>query len=338
MLIKPITAYSRLLLRSSSLHRYHLLPHKEDFPKPVSGFSLPTMSTSAATQLSAIETAKRAAAQLAVKEHFNPEARYVGIGSGSTIVYVVEAIQELNDPRVQNILFVPTGYQSRQVILKAGLKDLKFDSLPANTLIEVAFDGADEIDDDLNCIKGGGACLYQEKLVASQASKFICVADHRKLQSRLLTNWPTVPIEVEPLAVRTVMSALKGLGSSAPFVREGHMQKAGPIKTDQDNFIVDAPFPPLLLSSDIEQAAKQGIKELKGRGEDGQWEVQALAKEIKAIEGVLSVGLFVGENGVQAKARGKIAGGQKPIAAYFGMEDGSVAVRVTQDDGTVILR
>lgn len=79
------------------------------------------MSTSAATQLSAIESAKRAAAQLAVKEHFNPEARYVGIGSGSTIVYVVEAIQELKDPRVKNILFVPTGYQSRQVRSKMPL-------------------------------------------------------------------------------------------------------------------------------------------------------------------------------------------------------------------------
>ena len=78
------------------------------------------MSTSAGdrTQLSAIESAKRAAAQLAVKEHFNPKARYIGIGSGSTIVYVVEAIQELKDPRVENILFVPTGYQSRQVRLK----------------------------------------------------------------------------------------------------------------------------------------------------------------------------------------------------------------------------
>ena len=224
------------------------------------------------------------------------------------------------------------------MILKAGLKDFKFDSLPADTLIEVAFDGADEIDEDLNCIKGGGACLYQEKLVATQASKFICVADHRKLQPRLLTKWPTIPIEVEPLAVTTVISALKKLGSSAPFIREGHMQKAGPIKTDQDNFIVDAPFPSLLLYSDIEQAAKQGVKELKGQGQDGTWEVQALAKEIKAIEGVLSVGLFVGENGLQAKARGKIAGGQKPVAAYFGMEDGSVAVRVTQDDGTVVLR
>lgn len=224
------------------------------------------------------------------------------------------------------------------MILKAGLKDLKFDSLPADTLIEVAFDGADEIDEDLNCIKGGGACLYQEKLVATQAAKFICVADHRKLQPRLLTNWPTVPIEVEPLAVTIVISALKRLGSLAPFVREGHIQKAGPIKTDQDNFIVDAPFPPLLLYTDIEQAAKEGVKDLKGQGEDGQWEVQALAKEIKAIEGVLSVGLFVGENGLQAKARGKIAGGQKPIAAYFGMADGSVAVRVTQDNGTVVLR
>ena len=89
-----------------------------DFPKPISDASLPTMSTSAASQLSAIERAKRAAAQLAVKEHFNPEARYIGIGSGSTIVYVVEAITELKDPRIQNILFVPTGYQSRQVSLK----------------------------------------------------------------------------------------------------------------------------------------------------------------------------------------------------------------------------
>ncbi len=89
-----------------------------DFPKPVSDASV---STSAATQLSAIESAKRAAAQLAVKEHFNPEARYVGIGSGSTIVYVVEAIQELKDPRIQNILFVPTGYQSRQVRFETAL-------------------------------------------------------------------------------------------------------------------------------------------------------------------------------------------------------------------------
>lgn len=62
-----------------------------------------------------IELAKRNAAQRAVEEHFDPSFRYVGIGSGSTIVYVVEAIQALKDPRIANIYFVPTGYQSRQV-------------------------------------------------------------------------------------------------------------------------------------------------------------------------------------------------------------------------------
>lgn len=123
-----------------------------------------------------IEIAKRNAAQRAVHEHFDPRARYIGIGSGSTIVYVVEAITALEYPNTSNILFVPTGYQSRQVIYNAGLKDVKFDSLPKDVLIDVAFDGADEVDEELNCIKGGGACLYQEKLVATQAKKFICVA------------------------------------------------------------------------------------------------------------------------------------------------------------------
>ena len=68
-----------------------------------------------APSTSDIELAKRNAAQKAVEEHFDPSARYIGIGSGSTIVYVVEAIQALKDPRIANIYFVPTGYQSRQV-------------------------------------------------------------------------------------------------------------------------------------------------------------------------------------------------------------------------------
>ena len=123
-----------------------------------------------------IEASKRNAALLAVKEHFPINATLVGIGSGSTIVYVVEAIKALNLPNISQISFVPTGYQSRQVIHRAGLRDIKFDSIPPGRLIDVAFDGADEVDEDLNCIKGGGACLYQEKLVATQAKKFVCVA------------------------------------------------------------------------------------------------------------------------------------------------------------------
>ena len=63
-----------------------------------------------------------------------------------------------------------------------------------------------------------------------------------------------------------------------------------------------------------------------------------LAKAIKSIEGVLSVGLFAELNGVQAMAQGKRAGGQKPVAAYFGMEDGSVTVREANEDGTADVR
>ena len=126
--------------------------------------------------MSDFEAAKRNAANKAVADHFDPSAKYVGIGSGSTIVYVVEAIRALKDERISQILYVPTGSQSRQLIVDAGLKDARFDSLPKDTLIDFSFDGADEVDEDLNLIKGGGACLYQEKLVATHARKFICVA------------------------------------------------------------------------------------------------------------------------------------------------------------------
>ncbi len=122
-----------------------------------------------------IETAKRNAANRAVAEHFDASYKYIGIGSGSTIVYVVEAIKATKTD-TSRIRFVPTGHQSRQVIINAGLTPIALDSLPTDVLLDVAFDGADEVDEDLNCIKGGGACLYQEKLVAMQARKFVCVA------------------------------------------------------------------------------------------------------------------------------------------------------------------
>lgn len=180
---------------------------------------------------SAVEEAKRRAAQRAVDEHFSPSFNYVGIGSGTTILYVVEAIKaacemapggpndlpavddsvagnaaqvetvadavkdqqrvlaerhrsrrrrsSIDDPRHPlhgKIRFVPTGFQSREVIRRAGLTPVAFDSLPDGLVLDVAFDGADEVDDELNCIKGGGACLFQEKLVAARARKFVCVA------------------------------------------------------------------------------------------------------------------------------------------------------------------
>lgn len=125
-----------------------------------------------------VEASKRAAAKAAVENHYPKDARWVGIGSGTTIVYVVEAIKALGLDTAAT-RFVPTGYQSRQLVVSAGLTAVEFDAIPSGTILDVAFDGADEVDEDLNCIKGGGACLFQEKLVAMQAKEFICVAGKR---------------------------------------------------------------------------------------------------------------------------------------------------------------
>lgn len=285
-----------------------------------------------------IESAKRAAGKEAVTNHYPADARWVGIGSGSTIAYVVEAIKNSGlDTTLTK--FVPTGFQSKQLIVEAGLTPIEFDAVPEDTVFDIAFDGADEVDEELNLIKGGGACLFQEKIVALQAKEFICVAgksltcptvfpteivtriqiDYRKLQNRLMTGWKYVPIEVAPIASRRVLTKLKELGSIDPVVRLSASPKEGPLKSDQDFFIIDAPFKALLTKSDV-AAGKVG------NGKDGVWEVEALARLIKGIVGVLDVGIFFGPTGPQARAQGGI-GGQKPVAAYFGMSDGSVSVR-----------
>lgn len=126
-----------------------------------------------------------------------------------------------------------------------------------------------------------------------------------------------MPIEVAPIAIHSVLKSLRTLGSQEPCVRQNVLEKAGPLKTDQDFYIVDAKFSPLLLSTE-----KQGEKD---SNKDDRWEVKALAQAIKNIPGVLEVGLFVGTNGLEAK--GMIGGGQKPVAVYFGMQDGTVKIK-----------
>lgn len=270
-----------------------------------------------------IEAAKRRAAFKAVEDHFDSSMRFTGIGSGSTIVYGVEAIKAHLDahPPPQGTMnwFVPTGWNSRKVIEQAGLIPIAFDSLPGNAMMDVCFDGADEVDEELNCIKGGGACLFQEKLVACRSKKFVCIADYRKSQRRLLTQWPSIPIEVAPISHVMVIRELKLLGSPNPVLREHSLSKTGPIQTDQSFYIIDAPFPQLLCKSDLKEGQK-------GDGTDGVYEVNTLAAKIKAIHGVLEVGLFHGENGAEVQARGGL-GGQKPVAVYFGLENGEVSMK-----------
>merc|ERR1712000_237536 len=202
------------------------------------------------------------------------------------------------------------GSQSKGLIRTAGLTLANLDERPVvngrPVQLDVCFDGADEVDAELNLIKGGGACLFQEKLVAIAAKTFVAVADYRKQSPRLCTTWKNIPIEVLPL--------------SAPAVRSGLPSKAGECVTDNGMWIIDAPFPPLLLPSDL-------TPEVDGLGKGGLWEVSKLAEELLRTPGIVEIGLFHGFNGTQAVGLGKEGQAQKPVAAYFGTVDGKVDVQ-----------
>lgn len=139
-----------------------------------------------------------------------------------------------------------------------------------------------------------------------------------------MTVWPSIPIEIAPISHASVLRQLKLLGSINPQLREHAIVKTGPIQTDQGFYIVDAPFKPLLTAEDLEAGQD-------GSGKDGYYDVATLAAKIKAISGVLEVGLFFGKNGYQTLAEGG-QGGQRPVAVYFGLEDGSVAVRMAKPE------
>lgn len=135
-----------------------------------------TSALSASEQANLVESSKRAAAYEAVKEHMDLTYTHVGIGSGSTVIHVVEAIAALGRDVTSRMAFFPTGEQSRELIRGAGLNLQYVQDLPEGKQLDVCFDGADEVDEELNLIKGGGACLFQEKLIVTKAKKFVCVA------------------------------------------------------------------------------------------------------------------------------------------------------------------
>ena len=278
-------------------------------------------SLTAEQQAALVEQSKNSAAVQAVKDYLLPSYRHIGIGSGSTVVYVVDAIAALGPDVTAAMSFYPTGEQSRQLILAAGLRLVYIQDLPAGAALDVCFDGADEVDDALNLIKGGGACLTQEKIVASAARRFVCVADFRKRSPRLGTAWKQgIPIEVLPFAAGRVLAELKLLGSAEARIRPGLPGKAGPVVTDNGMLIIDAPFPPLLLPAD-----NNSLPAGQERGA-GIWTVDELAQKLINIVGVAEVGIFHGKNGDEV-----VTGAQKPVAAYFGMQDGSVQVQTAKE-------
>lgn len=211
-----------------------------------------------------IELAKRNAAIKAVDDNIKKDM-VLGIGSGSTVVYAVKRIAELNREKDLNLKCIPSSYQAYQLIVESGLALSSLDQHPE---IDLDIDGADEIDKNLNLIKGGGGCLVQEKIVASNAKKLIIIADFRKHSEILGQKWKQgIPIEVISLAYKPIMLKLEKLGA-LPNLRMAKA-KAGPLITDNSNFIIDADF-----------------------GEVPN--PQELNQQLLNIPGVVDTGLFIG--------------------------------------------
>jgi len=187
-----------------------------------------------------VADAKQNAAHRAVDENIDSTIKVIGIGSGSTIVFAVERIAQLQKEGKlsPDVVCIPTSFQATQLIRDQGLP---LGSLEINPEIEVAIDGADEVDSFLNCIKGGGGCHFQEKLVAYNCKKFVVIADWRKESTKLGTNWKKgVPVSVYPAALQPVKLKIEKLGGK-PTLRLAK-QKAGPVVTDDGALILDVDF------------------------------------------------------------------------------------------------
>ena len=209
-----------------------------------------------------IEEAKRKAALEAVK-HVK-ENFIVGLGSGSTAAYAIEALGERIKRESLNILGIPTSYQAFLLAVK---QKIVITTLEEHPIINLAIDGADQIDADLNLIKGMGAALAREKIVASASKQNIIIADESKKVKVLGENDHPVPIEVLPFAIAVAKRRIEEIGGK-PILREGK-GKVGPVITDNGNVVVDASFGPIDKPVELE-------------------------KRLKMIPGVVETGLFVG--------------------------------------------
>lgn len=209
-----------------------------------------------------VEGAKRKAALEAVK-HVK-DGFVVGLGSGSTAAYAIEALGERIKREKLRIFGVPTSYQAFLLAVKHGIVVTTLEEYP---VVNVTIDGVDQVDSELNLIKGMGAALAREKIVASASKRNVIIADESKKVKVLGENNHPVPVEVLPFAISIVKRRIEEIGGK-PSLREGK-GKVGPVITDNGNVVIDAVFGP------IDNAAE-------------------LEKKLKMIPGVVETGLFVG--------------------------------------------
>jgi ribose 5-phosphate isomerase A len=202
---------------------------------------------------------KKAAAIAAAGEV--KDGMLVGLGTGSTAFFLIE---ELGRRLAEGLRFraVATSLASERQARGLGIPILPFSEVAR---IDLAIDGADEIDPQLRAIKGAGGAMLREKCVAASADRMVVIADSSKRVAQLGLTMP-VPCETLPFAQAFVGRALEDLGARAAL----RMRDGAPYRTDQDNLIFDCHFGPIA-------------------------DPDGLATHLSAIPGMLGHGLFVSE-------------------------------------------
>lgn len=205
-----------------------------------------------------VEKAKKNAALEAVR-HVKDNS-VIGLGSGSTVAYAIEEIGNRTKHEGLRVSGVPTSYQAFISAVKHKIPTTTLDEQP---VLDLTIDGADQIDKELNMIKGMGGALTREKIVANASKKLIIVADERKKVKVLGEDNHPVPIEVVPFAAQPMMRKINEIGGT-PTLRESG-GKVGPVITDNGNVIIDADFG--LLHNPTELEIK--LKDIPGIVETG---------------------------------------------------------------------
>jgi ribose 5-phosphate isomerase A len=185
----------------------------------------------------------------------------VGLGTGSTAEWAIRALAErVETGQLSDIQCIPTSSTTRRLADELGLSIRGLEDVE---WVDLTIDGADQVDENLNVIKGAGGALLREKVVAFSSGEMIIIVDESKLTKHLGEGVP-VPVEVIPFAEAVVRQALTNLGAEV----EPRMDGDDPYMTDNDNFILDClygqPFDP-----------------------------KHMEREIKRIPGVVESGLFV---------------------------------------------
>ncbi len=209
-----------------------------------------------------IQEAKQKAALEAVK-HVK-DGFIVGLGSGSTAAFAIVALGERVKTEKLHVMGIPTSYQAFLLAVNCGIPITTLDEHPE---IDVTIDGADQITPELNLIKGMGAAMAREKIVAAASKLNVIIGDEKKKVRLLGENNQVVPIEVLPFAISLTRKKIVAVGGK-PILREGK-GKLGPVITDNGNAILDSYF------GEIANPAQ-------------------LAIEVKMIPGVVETGFFIG--------------------------------------------